>query len=185
MENFVDPYKLFPDVCDTRWYEEQRAKKHLSPWKEIYLLKCLFLSTLRSQETIQSFAQKLSNYLVDSYNLFLNIWQVRQKEKKTGQKLFFTGKFAFFFETWSSTTNYVRNKCSYNFQSKCQKSLWTLMKCSIMFVKLGDTRKNGTNTFVIMKLAIFWDVCFCRRLRCQRDDLIICTRFVIIPCEPL
>ena len=50
---------------------------------------------------------------------------------------------------------------------------------------LDGTRKKKPKTFFIVKLALFWNVCFYRHLRSQRNDLIICTKSVKTPFVPL
>ena len=154
MEFFVDPYKLFPDVCDTRWYEEQRAKNICHREKRYIYWNVCFYRPLRSQETIRSFAPKLSNYLVDPYNLFPDIWQVRQKEEKQAKSFSSLEWLPFFQNLLFSKASQILKNCSYNFQSNCQNIFWTIKNCSLMFVTLDDTRNNGPKTFVTVKTDI-------------------------------
>ena len=104
--------------------------------------------------------------------------------EKVGQKFFITGKNAIFSKVSYFNSLLDPKKSSYKFQSKCQNSLWTLIFCSLMFVTFDSTRKNGTKTFVIVKTALFWNVCFYWPLRCQRIDFIICTKIFKKPCWP-
>ena len=53
------------------------------------------IDLLSAKDIILSFAKRLSKNFVDPYNLFLDIFHV-QYYNKTGQNLFFNGKFAFF-----------------------------------------------------------------------------------------
>ena len=166
MEFFVDPYKLFPDVCDTRWYEEQRAKNiyhHEKRYIYIYIYIYIFIyiywnfcfyRPLRSQETIRSFAPRLWNYLVDPYNLFPDIWQVRQKEEKQAKSFSSLEWLPLFQNLLFSIASQILKNCSYNFQSNCQNIFWTIKNCSLMFVTLDDTRNNGPKTFVTVKTDI-------------------------------
>ena len=56
---------------------------------------------------------------------------------------------------------------------------------TLMFATLDDTRKIGPKTFVVVKTAVFWIVCFYRLLRSQTKYLIICIILVKIPAGPL
>ena len=98
--------------------------------------------------------------------------------KRTGQIFFIAEKNDFFSKLSFFNSVLDPQKSSYEFQSKCQKSSWTLITCSLMFVTLEGTRKNWKNFFVIVKTAFFWNVCFYWPLRCQRIDFIICTIIV-------
>ena len=46
-------------------------------------------------------------------------------------------------------------KRSFIFQSNCQNSLRTVIKCSLMFVTLDDTRKKGQKLFSSLKQFFF------------------------------
>ena len=108
------------------------------------------------------------------------------RTRKIRPQSFHHWKVCLFFQNFlSSTASRILKNCSYNFQSNCQKVLWTLINCSVMFVTLDDARKNGTETFVTVKTAIIWNVCFNRNLRSHRNDLMFCTIIVKKPCGPL
>ena len=47
--------------------------------------------------------------------------------------------------------------------------------CSLMFVTLDDTMKNGPKTFVIVTTAVSRNVCFYRPVRSHKIDYIFCT----------
>ena len=88
------------------------------------------------------FAQELSNYLVDSKKmLFSDIFKFDNSRKK-GHKLFFNGKFALFSQKFSPTSEVLKN-WSHSFHSNCQKTLWTLIKCSLKFL----LREKTVNRF--------------------------------------
>ena len=88
---------------------------------------------------------------------------------------FFQWKKAFFFKTFCfQQPSKFFKKCCYKFHSKSQNSLWNLIKCSPMFVTLDVTRKNGP-IFCHRENATFWNGCFNRPLRFQRNGLVICT----------
>ena len=93
-------------------------------------------------------------------------------------RLFFQ-KFVF------STTTKVLNNWCFNFHSKCQKTLWTLMKLYFRCITLDNTRKIGPKSFVPVKAALFWNVCFYRPLRSYRNKLITCKITVKRPCKSL
>ena len=61
-KELVDPHKLIPDVCHTRWYEEKRSFVIL---KKAFLEMFVSVDLLGPKETILIFAQFLAEYLVD------------------------------------------------------------------------------------------------------------------------
>ena len=84
----------------------QNRPKNFFSGKIAFSFKSLFFQQrLRSQKMILSFAQYLSKHLLCPHKMFPEVCQNRQYEKKMGQKLFFTGKVAFFFEMFVS--NYI------------------------------------------------------------------------------
>ena len=106
-----------------------------------------------------------------SFVTFDNTRKIRPKG------FFFSGKGAFFSKFSVFKHLWGLEKRTYKFHSSCHKNLWILINCSLMFVTLGDTKENGPKTFVIVKTATFWKVCFYRPLRFQRNGLVICTIF--------
>ena len=106
--------------------------------------------------------------------------------RNTGQFVSFHWKDCLFFSKNCDFNNLLGPR-----KSSCKKysigrnSLWTLVGCSLSFVKLDNTRKMGPKCFVIVKTAFFWDVCFYRPLISQKNGLIICTIVVKLPCRPL
>ena len=52
-----------------------------------------------------------------------------------------------------SATSWVQNKWSYNFNIKCQVTLWNLIGCSLTFVMFYNTRWNRRKSF------LHWIVC--------------------------
>ena len=80
--------------------------------------------------------------------------------RKLGHLLFFTGKFAFFFQKFMfSTTSQVLQKWSNNFESKCQDTFWNLINCLLRFVTLENTRKIGHKIFFTGYFAFFLKFC--------------------------
>ena len=57
MEQLVDRYLLFPDVCDTRWYEEKWAKKFVNLKTAFFFEMFVSVDLLGPEERILSFAQ--------------------------------------------------------------------------------------------------------------------------------
>ena len=73
-KKLVDHYKLIPDVCHTRWYEE---KDLLSSWKQLIFEMFVSIDLLGPKEMILSFVQYLSKYIADPDNLLPDIRHVR------------------------------------------------------------------------------------------------------------
>ena len=73
-------------------------------------------------------------------------------------------------------------KWSCNFHSNCQNTLWFLIKCSLRFSTLDNSRKNGPITFLHWEVCLFFNLCFQQPLRCYRNDLATSTVIVRIPC---
>ena len=146
-------------------------------------LKCLFLSTLRSQWKDLIFLTKNLKKPCGPYKLFLTFFML-EITRKIRPKSFHHWKVWPFFKTLCFNNFSGAKKCCFIFQCKCHKSLWTLLKCSVSFVTFENTRENGRKTFVIVKTAIFRNVCFYRPLRSRRNDINNCTIFVKIHCGP-
>ena len=108
----------------------------------------------------------------------------RLYEKKC-QKLFFIGKFAFFFKNLFSTTFRVFKIWSYYFRSETQITSWTLTKCSLRFVILDNSiiwEKKAKIFFFTRKVAFFSKLCvFKQPLRSYRIDLTSSTVIVGLP----
>ena len=134
---------------------------------------------------IISFAQKLSKYLMHPYRLFSEGRKTRYYEKLLAYLFFSLEDQPFFFKNFCFQQPKVLQKWPPDFQINWSNAVWNLINCPLRFVTLDNTRQNGPKTFVIVKTAIFWNVCFYRPLRTQRNDLISCTKTVKKPCEPL
>ena len=98
-----------------------------------------------------SFAQSLSKYLVDSFEkYFRDIFMFDNRRKKRPQ-FFFQRKVRLFSQKFDfSLTSWVLKNWSYHFHSICRKTcwtftprLWTLVYCSLRFIILDKTGKNG------------------------------------------
>ena len=103
------------------------------------------------------------------YTLILVLWGLSNllKREKIGQNIFFTGKFAFFFQNFVfSTTSLVLQKCYYNFHSKYQVAFWTPKKCCLRFVTLDIVTKIRPKSFFLRKVAfLFKNIWFQQPLR--------------------
>ena len=67
-----------------------------------------------------------------------------------------------------------------------QKTLWTLINCTLWFVTLDNARKNTPKAFIYWKICVFFkNFCFQHPLRCYKSDLLTSTAIVRIPCRPL
>ena len=84
------------------------------------------------------------------WGLSHSIWR-----EQIGQKNFSLEILLSFQNFVLSTTFQVLKKGPYNFNSKCDKSLWTQINCFLRFMTLDETRKNGPKAFVIVKKLIF------------------------------
>ena len=86
---------------------------------------------------------------------------------KFDQILVFTGKLAFFSQKFFfSSTSYVLKNWSFYFHSNYQNTSWTLINCSLRFVILDNTRKNGGLIFFTGKTALSpKNLCFQQALR--------------------
>ena len=75
-----------------------------------------------------------------------------------------------------STTSQVLKKRAYNFHSKCQKFLWTIITCSRWFVTNDKTMKGQPKSSVTMRTAnfLFWKSSCNRPVRSQRKNFISC-----------
>ena len=60
----------------------------------------------------------------------MSCWIIREN---VGQKLFFTGKIAFFSKICVFNNLLGPEKCSYEIHSKSQNTLWTFIKCLMSF----------------------------------------------------
>ena len=115
--------------------------------------------------------------------LWLFFCSMKREEK--GQKLFFNGRIAFFFSKFWVFNNHLDTKKTFtSSRVVVKKSLWTPISCSLIFATSDNTKKNGPKTYVIVKTALFWKVCFYRPIRSPRHVLVICTIVFKTPCGP-
>ena len=85
--------------------------------------------------------------------------------EKKGQNLFFSlERLPFLKNLCFQKTSWVLQKWSFDFHSVCQNTLWTLIKCSLRFVILDNTRKRP-KLFFTGKIAFFSKICFQQPLR--------------------
>ena len=88
-------------------------------------------------------------------------WGLSQStmREKTSQKLFFTGKFAFFFKNlcFQQPLRCCRNDPKSSAAiSICQITLWTRVRRSLRFVTLDNARRNRPKSFLHWKECIFF-----------------------------
>ena len=137
-----------------------------------------FFGLLTSQRKEHIICTKISKIHCGLLKIRPRLFLRSIKREKEGQNLFFSGKVAFFFsKLWVFNNQLDTRKSPYNFQSSCPKSLWTFISCSLIFVTIDDTKENGPKTYVIVKTALFWEVCFYRPIRSPGHVLVICTKF--------
>ena len=106
--------------------------------------------------------------------------------RKKCQNIFFTGKFAFFFQkfVFKNLLDFFKI-WSFYFRSETQITSWTLTKCSLRFVVLDNSiiwEKKAKIFFSLERLPFFSKFCvFKQPLRCYRIDLISSTVIVGLP----
>ena len=129
----------------------------------------------------------MSDHIVDPYEIVH--WGLSHSglREKTGQKLFFTGKFAFFFQSlcFQQPLRFYSNDLvtsTVNVRSP-SGPLWIIpwgRSHSIMPEKIGQ------NLFFTGKIAFFFQsLCFQHPFRFYRNDLVTSTVIVKSPCGPL
>ena len=173
--------RMLVTLDDTR----KKGQKLFSSWKVFFSEMFVSIDLLGPRERISSFAQKLSKNPLDPYNLLHDLFLFNRTIKKQARNFSSLVSLLFFQNFVCSTSSKVLKENYYRFQSFRQNRLWTLEKCSLTFLTLDDTREKGPKTFVIVKTAVFWIVCFYRLLRSQTNYLIICIINVKIPARPL
>ena len=158
---------MFLEIYHTRYYKEN-GPKLLSP-ENIYFLKCLSLSTSKVPKMWwYLFHNNCQNTLGYLLNCCSPIFSCSIVGEKLGHKIFFIGKLAFFFSKLCVFINLLghRKNWSYYFHSNCHITLWTLINCSVRFLILDKTRKNGQLVFLGGKVALFSEnLCFQQPLR--------------------
>ena len=102
---------------------------------------------------------------------------------KNRPKSFVHWKVCFFFQkTLFSTTSFVLKNWSYNDQSNCHTTLWTLTKCALRFVTLYSTSENRPKLFLHCKNCLYLkSLCFQQPLKHWRNDIIPSLTIVRLP----
>ena len=130
-------------------------QKLLSSREKLFFETIFSVNLLGPKEMFLSFPQSMSKHLVDPYNVFFVIFHVRWNEKKEAKVFSSLERLPRFSQLCVLNNLLGPKKRSFIFQSKCQTSLWTLIKCSLMFVTLDDTRKRGQKLFSTWKQLFF------------------------------
>ena len=81
-----------------------------------------------------------------------------------------------------SATSWVLKKWSFNFNIKCQVTLWTLIGCFRKFVMYYNTRRSRPRFFHWKDCLFFKNLCFQQPLGSWRNGLITSTLIVKLPC---
>ena len=90
--------------------------------------------------------------LISCFRTFFMFYNTRRSRRKS----FFHCKGCFFLQKLMfPATSWVVKKWSYNFNIRCQVTLWTLISCSLMFVKFCNTRRNRRKSFLHWKDCLF------------------------------
>ena len=92
---------------------------------------------------------------VPLHTVFWGLWHSIIREKR-GHDFFLTGNIAFFQKIVYSTTSQVLKKWSYNLDSNCQTSFWTLKSRPLRFFKLANTIKSWPKIFPHKKICLFF-----------------------------
>ena len=142
-----------------------------------------FINLLGPEELILLLPQYLSENLWDLYNSSHEVSYTRCYEKKKTPKYFIHWKVCVFFSKICDFNNHLGlKKCSGKLYSISRDNFWTLVSCSLRFITLDNKGEKWAKSFVTWKQLFFWNVCFYRPLRSQRNDDIFCTITVKIPC---
>ena len=163
----------------------EKDRKNFSSWKQLFFWNVCFYRPLRSQINDPTICTTIMKKILWTVIVCSMTILMLEKMRNNRPKIFLHWIDSLFSQYMFSTISQVPKKCCYKFQCDCQKSFWTLINSFRPFVTLDDTRKNGPKSFVIVKTATFWNVCFHRPLKSQRNDLIMCSVFVKIRCRPL
>ena len=114
------------------------------------------ISPLGPKEILLSFAQSMSKHIVDPFDAFCVIFHVQWNEKKEAKVFSSLERLPSFSQLCVFNNLLGPKKLSFIFQSNRQNSLWNLIKCSVMFVTLDITRKNGPKSFLHWKVTFFF-----------------------------
>ena len=82
LQYLVEPKKVLLEVCHTRKNEKKWPKK-LFIGKIAFFWKIVFIDLVGHKEKILLLAQKLWHYLLNPYNMFLEVFLVKYLEKKS------------------------------------------------------------------------------------------------------
>ena len=175
---YIFPWGLWHSITLGRLGQEL-----LSLWKQLSSETFVSIVLLCPENMILSFAQFMSNYLVDPYRMLPDICHVRYYGKKA-QNLSFTGSFClFFFKSLCFQQIHRSKKCSYKFQSNCQKTIWTLTNCFVILFLLGNTEKSVKQLFSLERLPFLLKIlCFQQPLKFLKNALIYYTAKVRKAC---
>ena len=168
------PYKLFPDVCDSRWHGEKCAKSFCHCENATFWKVC-FYRPLRFQRNglviCTIFCQNIFWTVINCSLVFVILDNTRKWSNN-----FFQWKGCLLSEPCVFNNLLGSKKSSYKFQSSCQNTFWTL----INFVHGGFSHsiirgKMDRKILSLWKQLIFWNVCFYPPVRSKRSVLIYCT----------
>ena len=119
-----------------------RGKTIICHLENSFFLKCLFLLT---SQVPKKWTYHLHNSRQNTLWTLINCcltYVTCDKTRKSRPNVLHHWKDCLFFKTFFFQQPIRTCKSPYMFQSKCQNSLWPLIKWSLMFVTLNDTRKN-------------------------------------------
>ena len=138
LEYFVERDIFAMDVCKTRYYEKN-VKVFFFTWKVSFFRKFLF----------STFTQLVQNWSCNLHNNCSNhFWangiaswchDAQQYERRQAKII---GKIPFFKKNSPSASKVLTN-WSFILQKKSQKTIWVVINCSLRFLILHRTRKEG------------------------------------------
>ena len=149
LEYFVDRDKIVMDVCKSRYYEKN-CKSVFFTGKVTFLFEsfCFQHSLSFCRIDLVTCTTLVWIFFLGQWNCFL-MSRYSVIRKKTGQN---HREGSIFFYKISPSASYVLTKWSFILQKKCQETIWAVINCSLRFLKLHRTKKEGPNISFLKKL---------------------------------
>ena len=131
------------------------GQKLLSLWKQLSSETFVSIVLLCPENMILSFAQFMSNYLVDPYRMLPDICHVRYYGKKA-QNLSFTGSFCLFFSKVCVFNKFIGPKNALTSSRVIARKPYGPWRIVSWFCSCSVTRKNRSNNFFHWKGCPFF-----------------------------
>ena len=153
----MKPHNLFLEGYQTREYEKDWPIRFFFTSRIAFFSEICFCNDLlriRITEKILKTQQKTSKWIVEPKNLLPQVFcHARYIERKLSH--FFHLEKSIFLKICLSTS-YVIKKVFYHVHNKCQRTLWTLISCSLSFVILDKTRMLRPTNFIYLETRFFY-----------------------------